>query len=415
MGRTTTPLTNTQIKQAKPKAKEYNLSDGGGLAVRIMPNGTKSWLFNYQKPYTKKRTNLGLGKYPHLSLADARAKKTIALNLLERGIDPKTHREAFDATQKESIEQTLSKVAEDWILVKRSRISDDHANKIWRSLELHIFPTLGSTPIADLTAPAAISILKPLAAKGSLEMVRRVCQRLNEIMVWAVNTGLILENRLAGISHAFETPQKTHLPTIPIDQISELMEKVVDANLRTTTRCALLWQLHTMVRPSEASGTKWDEIDLEAALWTIPPERMKKKKAHSVPLSTQAISILDKMRPISGHRAHVFPSDRLPNQSINSQTVNMAIRRMGYGGRLVAHGFRSLASTTLNEHGFDPQLVEAALAHSDKNEVRAAYNRSQYVERRRTMMQWWSNCLDGIKSTPEVTPIYRHAGVQTLP
>ena len=190
---------------------------------------------------------------------------------------------------------------------------------------------------------------------------------------------------------AFQQPEKKHLPSIDPDQLPELVSRIHLASLRTTTRLLLLWQLHTMVRPSEAAGTEWDEINRENCIWTIPAERMKKKKQHTVPLTKEMLEILDAMQDISGHRIHVFPSEINPRKATNPQTANMALKRMGYEGLLVAHGLRSLASTTLNEQGFASDIIESALAHSDKNEVRAAYNRAQYLDQRKEMMTWWSN------------------------
>ena len=204
------------------------------------------------------------------------------------------------------------------------------------------------------------------------------------------NTGLVDANPLASISKAFESPKKVNMPTLVPSQLPDLMFAIANASIKRTTRCLIEWQLHTMTRPSEAAGTRWDEIDLDKGIWLIPPERMKKKRPHSIPLSPQAIQLLDVMKPISEKREHVFPADRNPREHTHQQTVNMALKRMGFAGMLVAHGLRALASTTLNEKGFDPDIIEAALAHSDKNDVRAAYNRAEYLERRREMMDWWS-------------------------
>jgi integrase len=394
MARKTTPLTNTQVKQAKPREKEYNLADGQGLYLRVKPNGSKLWIFNYYRPFTKARANLSFGTYPDLSIAKAREMRTEARELLAQDIDPKSHREELERGQKAAMENTLGKVCKQWLTLKQSKVSADHAKDIYRSLELHILDKLGKKPIHQIKAPVVIDILQPLAAKGSLETVRRVCQRINEVMGYAVNTGLIDNNPLAKISEAFEAPKKQHMATLPPDQLPTLMKAIANASIKRTTRCLILWQLHTMTRPGEAAGTRWDEIDLENAVWTIPGERMKKGKEHTVPLSPQCLAILETMREISGNREHVFPSDRNPRSHANPSTANMALKRMKFGGKLVSHGLRALASTTLNEQEFAPDIIEAALAHVDKNEVRRAYNRAQYLEQRRKMMEWWSQHID---------------------
>jgi integrase len=403
MAKTTTPLTDVEIRNAKAKDKEYNLSDGRGLALRVKSSGSKVWVFNYQQPYTKKRTNLGFGNYPEVSLAQARHKRDAARQLLTQDIDPKDHRESQVAERTAELNNTLEKLAEQWLEVKRPSITEGHATSTWNSLVLHVFPSLGNYPVSKLTAQKAIAVLRPVAAKGSLETVKRLCQRLNEIMIYAVNTGVIHHNQLAGIGKAFSAPKKQNAPTIKPEELPVLMRSISRASIKFVTRCLIEWQLHTLARPSEAAGAKWEEIDFDQKLWIIPAERMKKRRTHAVPLTPQTLAILEELKPISGHRDHIFPADRNPRSHMNAQTANMAIKRMGYENKLVAHGLRALGSTTLNEQGFDHDLVEAALAHVDKNEVRAAYNRSDYIKRRTTMMEWWSEHIE--KCATNITPI----------
>ena len=394
MANTTKPLTNTEVKQAKPKAKEYNLADGGGLALRVKPNGSKYWIFTYLRPHTKKRTSLSFGKFPEVPLADARRKGENARELLAKGINPKEQKEEDEQQTRQAHHNTLEAVAKQWLEVKKSKVSADHADDIWRSLELHIFPALGEEPIHKLSAPKTIAILKPISAKGSLETIKRLCQRINEVMVFALNTGVIETNPLVGIREAFEAPKKQHLPTLKPEQLPDLMKQLTTASIKLTTRCLIEWQLHTMVRPSEAAGARWGEIDEQEKVWNIPAERMKRKRAQTIPLSPQALALLEIVRPFSGNREHIFPGDRNPRSHTHAQTANMAIKRMTLPGKLVAHGLRSLASTTLNEQGFDADVIEAALAHVDANEVRRAYNRAEYLERRRVMMNWWSEHIE---------------------
>jgi len=394
MARTTKPLTNTEVKQVKPKDKEFNLNDGDGLALRIKPNGSKLWVFVYYRPYTKKRTSLSFGTYPTITLAEARTKRKSALQLLAQDIDPKEHRDENERMHQISHSNTLEHIAAKWLEVKKATVSDDHALDTWRSLELHIFPTLGKVPIHKITAVKAIDTIEPIAAKGTLETVKRLCQRLNEIMIYSVNSGLIPANPLSGIGKAFQTPIKQHLPTLKPDQLPELLKTISFASIKTTTRCLIEWQLHTMVRPNEAAGALWEEVDYENSLWNIPAERMKAKKPHTVPLTQQALNLLEVMKPISSRSDYIFPSDRSLRQHTNASTANMALKRMGFGNQLVAHGLRSMASTTLNENGFDPDVIEAALAHIGKNEVRNAYNRAEYIERRKPVMAWWSAYIE---------------------
>lgn len=394
MARKTDPLTNTEVKQAKPTEKLYKLTDGGGLQLWIKPNGSKLWMLDYIHPVSKKRSSIAFGAYPALSLAEARKKRTAAKELIVNRVDPKEHRDDAIRLQEVSSLTTLSSVAETWFEIKKDKIAHTTAISLWRSLENHVLPMLGHRPIDKILAPEAIKVLKPLAAKGSLETTSKLIGYLNEVMNFAVNTGLLQHNSLTGIKAAFETPKAQNMPTLKPEELPELMNALSYASIKITTRCLIEWQLHTMVRPSEASGATWAEIDLETLLWTIPAERMKKKRQHVVPITEQALAILELMKPISAHREFVFPGDRKPNEPSNSQTANKALTRMGFKGRLVAHGLRSIASTTLNEKGFDGDVIESALAHVDKNEVRRAYNRAEYLERRKKLMTWWSNHIE---------------------
>ena len=323
-------------------------------------------------------------------MARARDLRKDARELIAQGISPLEHRTDEMIEKRAVLCNTLEKVVTQWLVIKRSKVSDDHADDIYRSLEKHIFPRLGQTAITDITAPRTIEVIKRIAAGGSLETVKRLCQRLNEVMVYATNTGLIHHNPLSGIRDAFQTPKKQHLPTLKPEELPELIKALSRASIRLQTRCLIEWQLHTMVRPSEAAGATWDEIDFEDNLWQIPAERMKRKRPHTVPLTPQTLSILEEMKPLSDHRVHIFPGINNPKIAMNSSTANMALKRMNFSGRLVAHGFRSIASTTLNEQGFEPDVIESALAHVIGNEVRAAYNRAEYLEQRREMMNWWS-------------------------
>ncbi|MEB5560067.1 tyrosine-type recombinase/integrase [Vibrio cholerae] len=394
MPRQTKQLSATEVKNAKAKEKEYYLVDGQGLKLRVLPSGSKQWLFNYYRPTNGKRANLNLGRFPDVSLVQARKASLNAKELIAQGIDPQDERNRQQQAHKEIHEHTFVNVAKDWFAIKQHDVTPDYALDIWRSLELHIFPHISDKPVKAITAPEIIELLKPIEAKGSLETVKRLTQRLNEVMNFATNCGLIQANPLTGIKAAFKKPKKENMAALTPAELPELMGAIANASIKRTTRCLLEWQLHTMTRPAEASGARWDEINWEEKVWTIPAERMKKRREHRIPLTEQMLALLEVMKPISGHRDFIFPSDRDPKKPCNSQTANMALKRMGFAGRLVSHGLRSLASTTLNEQGFDPDLVEAALAHVDDNQVRSTYNRTDYLERRKPMMSWWSGHIE---------------------
>ncbi|QVB02827.1 tyrosine-type recombinase/integrase [Salmonella enterica subsp. enterica serovar Irumu] len=389
MARTTRPLTNTEVLRAKAIEKDLTLHDGDGLFLIVKTSGKKLWRFRYQRPATKQRTMMGLGAFPALSLADARGLRADYLALLANGIDPQIQAEVAEEQQQIALDSIFSTVAANWFQLKSKSVTPDYAKDIWRSLEKDVFPAIGEIPVQQIKARTLIEALEPIKARGALETVRQLVQRINEIMIYAVNTGLIDANPASGIGMAFEKPKKQNMPTLRPEELPKLMHSLVMSNLSVSTCCFIEWQLLTLVRPSEASGARWAEIDLDTKLWTIPAERMKAKREHIVLLSPQALEILDVMKPISAHREHVFPSRNDPKQAMNSQTANAALKRIGFGGKLVAHGLRSIASTAMNEAGFSPDIIEAALAHSDKNEVRRAYNRSTYLEQRKDLMSWW--------------------------
>ncbi|MEH5349491.1 integrase domain-containing protein [Klebsiella pneumoniae] len=389
MARTTRPLTNTEVLRAKALEKDLTLHDGDGLFLIVKTSGKKLWRFRYQRPVTKQRTMMGLGAFPALSLADARGLRADYLALLANGIDPQIQAEVAQEQQQIALDSIFSTVAANWFQLKSKSVTPDYAKDIWRSLEKDVLPAIGEIPVQQIKARTLVEALEPIKARGALETVRRLVQRINEIMVYAVNTGLIDANPASGVGMAFEKPKKQNMPTLRPEELPKLMRSLTMSNLSVPTRCLIEWQLLTLVRPSEASSARWVEIDLNTKLWTIPAERMKAKREHIVPLSPQALEILEMMKPISMHREHVFPSRNDPKQPMNNQTANAALKRIGYGGKLVAHGLRSIASTALNEQGFNADVIEAALAHSDKNEVRRAYNRSTYLESRKILMDWW--------------------------
>ncbi|MGL5268048.1 MAG: phage integrase central domain-containing protein, partial [Plesiomonas shigelloides] len=309
----------------------------------------------------------------------------------------KLHKEEKLAKAKAETEaalHTFEFMASKWLELKRHSVTEDYANDSWRSLEMYILPFIGTTPISEIRAPDVIELLRPLEADGKLETIRRLCQRVNEVLDYSVNHGLLTANPCSAIRKVFKQPSKKNMPTLKPDELPLLMADIARGRIDATTRCQIEWSLHTLVRPGESAGTRWDEIDFENRVWNIPAERMKMDRPHRVPLTEQAIALLERMRQISGHRPFVFPGYRNPLGHIHDQSANAALKRLGYGGRLVAHGLRALGSTILNEHGFNPDAIEAALSHTDENEIRRAYNRSDYFEQRVIMMTWWSNHIE---------------------
>ncbi|KGA38923.1 MULTISPECIES: integrase domain-containing protein [Pectobacterium] len=395
MARQTKPLNNTEVKSAKATDRAIILYDGDGLELQVTPSGSKLWRFRYYKPFTRKRAMISLGAYPSVSLAEARKLREDARLLLGKDVDPQEHKQAEQSRQKNATENTFEKVAAEWFKTKESAGLATHTlNDIWRSMSKYVFPHIGSMPIANITAQRFIGALEPTHAAGRLETVKRLSQRINEVMDYALNSGLVSVNPAARIGRTFHKPKVKHRPALLPEQLPLLMKTLSFASIGRQTRCLIEWQLLTMTRPAEAAESRWDEIDFGAKEWRIPAGRMKMKREHIIPLSEQALGILEVMKPISKHRDYVFPGYRNPLEPMNSQTANMALKRMGFKDMLVAHGMRAIASTILNEKGFPPDVIEAALAHIDTNEVRRAYNRAQYLEQRREMMAWWGEHVE---------------------
>ncbi|HFT4511354.1 TPA: integrase domain-containing protein [Klebsiella pneumoniae] len=390
-------LTDTEIKSTKPTDKEINLFDGDGLILRIAPlskGGKKNWYFRYAVPVSKKRTKMSLGTYPHLTLARARALRDEYLSLLANGINPQVHNTQKANALKDATEHTFQAVAKKWLdeKVKTSGISQDHANDIWRSLERNIFPTLGDTPIKEIRPKMLKQHLDPIEKRGVLETLRRIISRLNEIFRYAATEELIEFNPADNLAQRFSKPKKQNMPALPPTELPRFLTVLNNASVRMETRLLIEWQLLTWVRPGEAVRARWADLDTDNSMWNIPSDFMKMKKPHKVPLSKEALRVLDSMKAISGHREWVFPSIKAPLNHMHEQTANAAIIRMGFGGELVAHGMRSIARTAAEESGkFRTDVLEAALAHSKKDEITAAYNRAEYLAERVVLMQWWSD------------------------
>ena len=405
MPKLVTQLTDNQCKHAKPKAKPYSIPDGAGLNLIITPNGKKAWMLRYTIPYTKDRTTWVFIGYPAKSLKSARGMRDKYLSLLADNIDPKEWKREQDANSERQKDNTFKHVAKLWMEDKqrKAKANPQTAKDIWNSLENHIFPKLGKRPIGELRPKSVAEVIKPLETKGSLELVKRLCQRINEIMAFALNEEIITDNPLAHIKGKFKAPSTIHNPSLEPKDLRLLMEAITCDRMAIPTRLLIEWQLHTMVRPNEAAGSRWAEIDLNNKTWTIPKGRMKKvgtskqweeRKDHIIPLTPQTLAILNLMKPFSGHLEYVFPNQRDRDAKAGPDSANNALKRAGLKGKQTAHGMRTIASSTLNEEQFNPDVIEAALYHLDPNEQRRTYNRTDYFNQRCVMMEWWSNRIE---------------------
>ncbi len=400
MARLTTSLTATQIKQTKPKEKEYSLADGNGLFLRVRPNGSKTWMFNYYVPITKKRNKISFGNYPDVSLAYAREQREEARALLAQGIDPKTHKQALEQSKREELANTFTAFANEYLSIKKDTTVQATYDKRSRMLEKYLTPAIGHLPVTAIKPMLMKGILDPIAKQGKIETVKRICIIVNEVMRIAVVNGAIEFNPLVELTKLYPSQKVQHNPALTPEELPELVGTIDKANLSDVTRNLILWQLHTIVRPSEAATAKWSQVDFEEMVWIVPIPKMHKD--HIVPLTPQALAILDNMRPISGSREYIFPADRNPKTHANTQTANAALKRMGFKDRTTAHGLRGLASTTLNAQGFDGDVIESCLSHEVGSKIRRAYNHTDYLERRKPVMCWWSDRIEQASNGEEL-------------
>lgn len=397
-------LTDTAIRTAKPKDKPYKLADEKGLYLLINQTG-KYWRLKYR--FAGKEKLLALGVYPEISLKEARAKRDDARKVLEGNKDPAMVKRQAKLAAKRAAEDSFEAIAREWIDQQSERWTADHSARVLLSLEQDAFPALGARPVNDIEPPEVLDMVRVIERRGALETASRVMQRCAAVFRYAVHTGRAKHNPASDLRGVLKTRKVEHRAALSRAELPELLRKIEAYDGRLLTRLGLRFAALTFVRPGELRGARWDEFDIEAAEWRIPSERMKMKAPHLVPLSTQALATLEEIRPLSGRCAFVFPSERSLSKPMSENTLLYALYRLGYRSRMTAHGFRAVASTLLNESGFTPDVIERQLAHVEQNKVRAAYHRSEYLDERRRMMQWWGDYLDRAREGAKVVPIRR--------
>ena len=399
------PLTDPKVRQSKPRNKPYKLSDGNGLYLQVQPSGSKYWRLAYR--FAEKQKTLALGIYPEITLANARKKRDDAKSYLSKGIDPSNlmSKKVRKRAEVENLENSFESIAREWHEQQKGGWSKNHWERVLVSLENEAFPDIGSFPIQYLTAPHVLAILRKVEKRGALEVAARLLQRCSAVFRYAIQTGRVESNPVTDLQGALKTKKVKHQPALSRAELPEFLDKLENYDGNTITQLALKLIILTFVRTGELRGATWNEFDLENAEWRIPAERMKMRAEHVVPLSEQAIEILNELKLITGKHELVFPSRQTWKKAMSENTMLFAMYRMGYHGIATVHGFRATASTILNESGFKPDVIERQLAHVERNKVRAAYHRSEYLEERKQMMQWWANFIDGLKEGSNVIPI----------
>jgi integrase len=381
------PLTDVTARQAKPREKPYKLFDGLGLYLEVTPQGSKHWRLKYR--FDGKEKRISFGPYPEVRLADARDKRTDARRMLRDRIDPAQQRKDM---RNKSI--NLETVVRDWHEARRAGWTERHASEVLQSFEKDIFPTLGVRPIGEITRPEMYEALRKIEIRGALEIASRVRQRCHAAFEHAITRGIVDKNPVPPpIALTSRGRAKSHA-MLPLTELPEFLAKLEGYNGATMARLALKLTILTMTRTVEVRGARWVEFDFDGKVWNIPAERMKTRVPHAVPLSKQALAVLAELKKLTGIEELLFPGNG-KGQTISENTMLFALYRMGYYGRATVHGFRALASTILNESGqFRSDVIERALAHKEPNEIRAAYNRADYLDERRRLAQWWADYLD---------------------
>ncbi|OQS34140.1 tyrosine-type recombinase/integrase [Chromobacterium haemolyticum] len=395
------PLTDAAIKNAKPRedGKHLKLTDGQGLSLWIMPTGAKYWRLKYR--INGKEKLLALGVYPEVSLKEARLKRDDARKQIADGEDPASIRKMDKVIKLAAASNTFEAIALEWHQRESHEWSVAHSERVLSAMKSHIFPYIGDRPISEIRPLELLEVLRKVESAGNIDTTKRLRQRCSAVFRLAILTGRCDNDPAAPLTDALKSQQSTPRKALMREDIPGFLEALekYDGNLQTKLMMKLM--LLTFTRVGEMAMARWKEIDFDKALWTIPPEHRKlpeksKKTAppHLVPLSKQALDVLRQLYAISGGREHIFPNRNSPRRPMSPETLRRALHRMGFRGKADVHGFRSTASTILNEEGFNPDAIERQLSHIETNKVRATYNRAQYMEERRKMMQWWANKLN---------------------
>lgn len=399
------PLTDTAIKNAKPSAKPVKLSDEKGLFLLVAPAGGKWWRLKYR--FESKEKLLSLGIYPEVSLKNARQRRDDARKLLANGVDPGSIKKAQKAAKTALAANSFEIVAREWFDKHAPNWKENHSSKIIRRLEVDLFPWLGVCPVGEITAPDLLAAIRRIESRGALETAHRALANCGQVFRYAVATGRAQRDTAADLRGSLPPVKEKHHASITDPKaIGELLRDIEGYQGAFITRCALRLAPLVFLRPGELRKAEWAEIDLDKAEWRIPAARMKMNAVHIVPLSTQAVAILREIQPLTGEGKYVFPGARTTTRPMSENAVLAALRRMDYAtDEMTGHGFRSMASTLLNEQGFNRDAIERQLAHAERDGVRAAYNYAEYMPERKRMMQQWADYLDTLKNGAQVIPL----------
>ena len=399
-------LTDTAIKKAQATDKQYRMADERGLVLLVRTNGSKLWQLRYR--HDGKEKTASLGQYPDVGLSAARIKRDELRKLVAAGSDPVAVKREQKEDKQAKSENTFEAVAREWLAMWGPSKSPRHAEYVTRRLEADVFPTLGTRPIADIEAPELVKMAKAIEARGAVDIAKRSLQTTAQVFRYAIAHGKAKRNPATDVKPVdiLKPTRKTNYARVDATELPLLLRKIEAYQGTPTTRLAVKLMALTFVRTGELIGARWSEFDLEAARWDIPASRMKMKTPHIVPLSPQAIDVLRTLQTVTGGRELLFPGERDHDKFMSNNTILKALERMGYKGKMTGHGFRGVASTVLHEHGFDHAHIELQLAHTERNEVSAAYNHALYLPQRAALMLWWGDYLEGL-TRGNVLPLRR--------
>jgi integrase len=398
-------LTDTEARKARPTPKPYKMADSGGLYLAVMPTGGKLWRWKYR--FQGREKLMALGSYPEVSLADARNRHAEGRRLLAAGVDPMARRMAGKMATQQRTETTFGAIAELWIEHWKEGKSSRHVDSTRRRLNANILPNVGALQITDIHAPDMVAMVRAIETRGAREVAKRALETCGQIFRYAIAHGQTTRNPAAEIKprDVLKATIRENYARVDLKDLPVLLQQMEVYQGTHVTRLAMKLMALTFVRTSELIGARWSEFDFEEKRWNIPAERMKMRTPHIVPLSDQAIDVLQTLQTLTGTSDLVFPGDRTPKKPISNNTILKALERMGYKGRMTGHGFRGIASTVLHEQGFDHQHIELQLAHAPRNAVSAAYNHALYLKPRATMMQRWADYLTELQKKAKIVPI----------
>lgn len=391
------PLSDTTLASLEAEDKVYREHDGGGLYFRVKPSGQKLWEFRYKKPGTGAWSWLGLGPYPSVTGAIAREKAQDARTKVAQGIDPSTHKKAAAAAEKAKAESTFELLAGEWFDARKANWSEGYRTRVLGALKLHVFPKMGARAYVDITPMEWMDFFRAMEKKGIIDQTGNVRRYVKEIYDLARVTGRCRDNPVDGLHRFLQTRPSENYAHVSQDELPALLRAIDSYSGDRAVKIGLRLLILNGLRPSEVREARWCEFDLANAIWEIPAERMKKKRPHVVPLSRQSMDLLQELHTLSGAYELLLPGRIDRKKPMSNMVFNMALRRMGYQGQQTGHGFRHVASTLLNEAGFDENHIEAQLSHK-KEGVAGVYNKAQYLDQRRKMMQWYADHLDQLEA-----------------